>query len=172
VSSSKPPVEPIFPILPVFLRYNPLTKRKAPILALLLAATLFLAFSNGANDNFKGVATLYDSNTAHYPLALALATLTTLASSAASLFFATGLLKSFSGGHVVPDGLTTSSTFLLAVAAAGAATIFLATLLGIGLVNKSPHWKTISQITLAWLSTLPAGLALGAAAYTLLSHLH
>ena len=31
-------------------------------LVVLLIATLFLSYSNGANDNFKGVATLYAGN--------------------------------------------------------------------------------------------------------------
>jgi PiT family inorganic phosphate transporter len=32
------------------------------LVALLFAGTLFLAYANGANDNFKGVATLYGCN--------------------------------------------------------------------------------------------------------------
>ena len=44
---------------------------------LLLFATLFLAYSNGANDNFKGVATLYGSNTLGYKTAITLATVAT-----------------------------------------------------------------------------------------------
>jgi len=35
-------------------------------LILLLLGTLFLAYANGANDNFKGVATLYGSQTLGY----------------------------------------------------------------------------------------------------------
>ena len=40
------------------------------MVAVLIAATLFLAYANGANDNFKGVATLYGSGTASYRRAL------------------------------------------------------------------------------------------------------
>ena len=36
----------------------------------LLLAVLFLAFSNGANDNFKRVATLFGSRTTSYKRAL------------------------------------------------------------------------------------------------------
>ncbi len=36
----------------------------------LTAAVLFLAFSNGANDNFKGVATLYGSGRASFRTAI------------------------------------------------------------------------------------------------------
>ena len=42
------------------------------LLAFIFLATLFLAYANGANDNFKGVATLYGSNTADYKKALVL----------------------------------------------------------------------------------------------------
>jgi len=40
------------------------------LLAAILVAVLFLAFANGANDNFKGVATLFGSGTARYRKAL------------------------------------------------------------------------------------------------------
>ena len=33
-------------------------------------ATVFLAYANGANDNFKGVATLFDSQTSNYKVAI------------------------------------------------------------------------------------------------------
>lgn len=36
------------------------------MLILLFVAACFLAFSNGANDNFKGVATLFGSGTTSY----------------------------------------------------------------------------------------------------------
>ena len=47
------------------------------MLVLLFAAVAFLAWSNGANDNFKGVAALYGSGIASYRKALAWATVTT-----------------------------------------------------------------------------------------------
>ena len=60
-----------------------------PLLIILLLAVGFLAFANGANDNFKGVASLYGSRTASYRTALAWATVTTAAGSVAAFFFAT-----------------------------------------------------------------------------------
>ena len=63
----------------------------------LLLAVLFLAFSNGANDNFKGVATLFGSRTTNYRRALWWATVTTLSGSRASLFISRGLVRAFSG---------------------------------------------------------------------------
>ena len=63
------------------------------LLALLVISVLFLAYSNGANDNFKGVATLYGSRTCGYRTALAWATVTTLAGSLLALVLADGLVR-------------------------------------------------------------------------------
>lgn len=97
---------------------------------LLFFAACFLAYSNGANDNFKGVASLYGSKTADYRTALAWATLTTFAGSITSIFVAQALLKKFSGKGLVPDPLVGSEHFLLAVVLGAALTVILATLTG------------------------------------------
>ena len=96
----------------------------------LLFATCFLAYSNGANDNFKGVASLYGCRAASYRTAITWATITTFAGSIASIFLAQALLKKFSGKGLVPDTLVGSEQFLLAVALGAAITVILATLLG------------------------------------------
>ncbi|KAF0170299.1 MAG: inorganic phosphate transporter PiT family [Limisphaerales bacterium] len=101
-----------------------------PLLLFLLLAVCFLAYANGANDNFKGVASLYGSRTASYRTALAWATVTTAAGSLAAFFLATELLKKFSGKGLVPDALTAQPEFLLAVALGAGGTVILATLLG------------------------------------------
>lgn len=100
------------------------------IVALLVAAALFVAYANGSNDNFKGVATLYGSGTAGYRRALAWGTLTTLAGSLCSAVLAEKLIKAFSAHGLVPDGIAASPDFLAAVALGAALTIFLATLTG------------------------------------------
>src|SRR4051794_25206830 len=86
------------------------------MVALLVLATCFLAYSNGGNDNFKGVATLFGSKTCSYRTVIWWATVTTGAGSIAAIFVAQALLKKFSGKGLVPDALTTQSAFLLAVA--------------------------------------------------------
>ena len=100
------------------------------IVAGLFAAALFLAYANGANDNFKGVATLYGSNAASYRTALTLATVATVAGCLASVFLAETLLKAFSGKGLVPDAVAASPSFLLAVALGAAITVMLATRFG------------------------------------------
>jgi PiT family inorganic phosphate transporter len=101
------------------------------LIALLVVSVLFLAYANGANDNFKGVATLYGSFSANYRTALAVGTVATFAGSIASLFFATGLIKMFSGAGVVPPDVAALPAFLTSVAAGAAGTVILATVLGL-----------------------------------------
>ena len=98
-------------------------------LIVLVLGTLFLAWSNGANDNFKGVATLYGSGTADYRHALIWATGATLAGSFVSVALAGVLAKTFSGAGLVPDALI-NEAFLASVGLGAAITIALATVLG------------------------------------------
>src|SRR5215831_16008608 len=100
-------------------------------LALIAFAVLFLAYSNGANDNFKGVATLFGSGTASYRVALAWATVTTLAGSLLALALAGGLVESFKGKGLVPDEVTQDPAFVLAVSLGAALTVLLATCTGL-----------------------------------------
>ena len=65
------------------------------MLIILFISVILLAYSNGANDNFKGVATLWGSGTLTYKQALILATITTFAGSVCSYFFADALVKNF-----------------------------------------------------------------------------
>jgi PiT family inorganic phosphate transporter len=99
--------------------------------ALILVAVLLLAYSNGANDNFKGVATLFGSGTSNYRRALAWATLTTVAGSLLALLLAHGLVDSFKGKGLVPDAVTLQPAFLFAVSLGAGLTILLATLTGL-----------------------------------------
>src|SRR6476661_6648214 len=96
----------------------------------LLFAVCFVAYSNGANDNFKGVASLFGSRICSYRSAIGWATVMTFAGSLAAVFLAQELLKSFSGKGLVPDALTASPGFVLAVALGAGFTVLLATRLG------------------------------------------
>jgi inorganic phosphate transporter, PiT family len=100
------------------------------VFAVLFLITLFVAYANGANDNFKGVATLYGANVADYKKAITIATIATFAGCIASVFLAEGLVKAFSGKGLVPDAVAVSPIFLLSVATGAGATVILATLLG------------------------------------------
>jgi PiT family inorganic phosphate transporter len=99
--------------------------------ALILLAALLLAYSNGANDNFKSAATLFGSGTTRYRGALAWATLTTLAGAILGLLLARGLVSTFKGKGLVPDSVTTEPAFLLAVSVGAAVTVLVATWTGL-----------------------------------------
>jgi inorganic phosphate transporter, PiT family len=96
----------------------------------ILLSVCFLAYANGANDNFKGVASLFGSRTCSYRTALGWATATTFAGSIAALFLAQTLVRKFSGSGLVPEALAASPHFILAVALGAGATVILATVLG------------------------------------------
>lgn len=97
------------------------------MLTLLFISVCFLSYANGANDNFKGVATLYGSGVASYRLALFWATLTTFAGSLCALYLAQTLLIKFSGKGLATDSLIQSIPFMTAVASGSGMTVLLKT---------------------------------------------
>ncbi|MFH4964843.1 inorganic phosphate transporter [Gaetbulibacter sp. M235] len=100
------------------------------LLILLFISACFLAYSNGANDNFKGVATLFGSGTTNYKNAINWATVTTFSGSIAAIFFAKELVKNFSGKGLVPNELIGMPVFAISIAFGAALTVFLATKIG------------------------------------------
>jgi len=98
---------------------------------IIIGATLLVAFANGANDNFKGVATLFGSGTTNYRKALAWATITTFAGSLSAFFLATKLISMFQGKGLVPGFLVQSEPFLAAVILGAALTVIIATKIGV-----------------------------------------
>lgn len=152
---------------------------------IIFLTTCFLAYSNGANDNFKGVATLFGSKTAGYKTSLWWATVTTFAGSVCSIFMAEALVKNFSGKGLVPDAVVASPGFLLSVAFAAGLTVILATfngfpistthgltgaLVGAGLVATGGglDWSSFGQTFFLPLLLSPViALCLGASIYIL-----
>lgn len=139
---------------------------------MILVVAWLLAFSNGANDNFKGLATVWGSGTLTYRTALLLATIATVAGSLTSLTFANGLVQSFSGKGLVPDTVVASHGFMLSVAAGATFTVLIATRLGLpvstthaligGLVGAglaqsggTVHWARLSNLFLLPLLASP-----------------
>lgn len=102
-----------------------------PAELLLLLAALALAFSNGANDNFKGFATVWGSATLSYRQALVLATIASVAGSIASLWLADAIAQAFSGKGLVPADVLLLPQFTSSVAGGAALTVLLATRLGL-----------------------------------------
>ena len=97
---------------------------------LIIIVAVGLAYANGANDNFKGVATLLGSGTSNYRAALLWATVTTLLGSLTAVWLAGQLLHNFSGKGLVAASLVADGHFVAAVALGAAVTILLATWIG------------------------------------------
>ena len=153
-------------------------------LLLVLAAT-FLAYANGANDNFKGVATLFGSRTMDYRRALVLGTGATILGSLGAAFLAQGLVASFSGKGLVADSVATTPSFLVSVGLGAGLTVTAATVLGFpvstthaltgalvgaGLVaSGSVHWPALARKFLLPLAVSPlVSMALAACAQRLM----
>ena len=100
-------------------------------ITLIFLAALFLAYTNGSNDNFKGTATLFGSKTLNYNKTLWLCTITTLAGAIASVFFAEILVKQFSGKGLVAKEIAISSEFIQAVGIGAGLTVMIATIFGL-----------------------------------------
>ena len=101
------------------------------IFAILVVGAVAVAAANGANDNFKGVATLFGSRAASYRTALAWATITTLAGSLAAVFLGARLAAAFTGGGLLPSGVVAMPALLIAVAIGAALTVGLAARVGL-----------------------------------------
>jgi PiT family inorganic phosphate transporter len=103
----------------------------ALLIALVVLAAGALAFANGANDNAKGVATLIGAGRLSRGAAVRYATAMTFLGSAAAFPLARGLLARFSGKGLLGPELAETPSFALVVACAAAATVLLATRLGL-----------------------------------------
>ena len=123
------------------------------MLMLALLAVTLLAFANGANDNFKGVATLFGGGTASFRQALAWATLTTALGSLLAVWLAGPLMTRFSGKGLIPDELLARGEFGIAVALAAGVTVVLASRLGFPI--STTHALVGAMVGAAWASRAP-----------------
>jgi PiT family inorganic phosphate transporter len=99
--------------------------------ALLFLSVALLSFANGANDNFKGVATLWGSGLATYRRAIAWATGFTFLGALAALGLGSALAAKFSGANFVEAGIAARLPFLFAVTLGAGCTVLLAARLGL-----------------------------------------
>jgi len=157
------------------------------VFPLMLAAAI-LAYANGANDNFKGVATLCGSGTCGYRIALTWATLTTFAGSIAAIFLAGSLAAKFTGSGLLPTSTQSTPHLLLAVAGGAGIAVFLASrfglpvstthaltgaLTGAGLIAAAGaiHWSYLGKAFLLPLLFAPFLAAVLAAAFYGIAHI-
>lgn len=121
---------------------------KIVLTIIILLAVLGLAYANGANDNFKGVATLFGSGAACYRSALIWATATTFLGSLTAVVLAGKLLKSFSGRGLVVESLAAEPNYMAAVAIGAGLTVMLAT--RIGMPVSTTHGLVGALVGAAW----------------------
>jgi len=98
------------------------------MLLTIVASVCLLAWVNGANDNFKGVATLFGAGVADYRRALGWGTAATWLGGLAAVYWGQDLLARFSGLYGQPNWPDPS--FALVVGLAAAITVTGATQLG------------------------------------------
>lgn len=147
------------------------------IALLAVFAVIALSMANGANDNFKGVATLYGSGSTSYRVSLIWATLTTALGSLTAVSLARQLLSRFSGKGIVPDSMVEQGGFAVSVSLAASITVFAATRLGFpvstthaligamvgtGLASRvDVNWSNLASSLIAPLLISPVVAALG-----------
>ncbi len=91
-----------------------------------LLATLFLAFSNGANDVSKGIGTLVGAGLSSYRRAILWGTLCTVAGALTAAAMSQALVATFSGKGILAHP-STSPSFLLAIACGAIGWLIIAT---------------------------------------------
>ncbi|HUP46663.1 MAG TPA: inorganic phosphate transporter [Thermoanaerobaculia bacterium] len=128
---------------------------------LLIAATLLLAFANGANDVSKGIATLVGSGLSHYRPAVLWGSLCTVAGGLAAAFASQALVATFSGNGILLES-GSNSRILLAVAAGAIGWLLIAT--STGLPVSTTHSIAGALIGAAIVSGGTSGVAWGAVA--------
>lgn len=138
-------------MLEMYMPMSAYKKQPLPMVQLLVIfAVLLVAYANGANANFKGVASLFGSGTTSYRTAVNWAAITTAAGCMMAMFFTHSMLKSFSGKGLVSDALIAQPSFLLTVATAAGLTGILATRLGFPV--STTHMLTGALLGAGWVS--------------------
>ena len=99
--------------------------------AVLFLSVVLLSFANGANDNFKGVATLWGSRLTTYGRAVAWASGFTFLGSLAAIAVGSALAEKFNGARFVDAAIASQLPFLIAVAFGAGCTVLLAARLGL-----------------------------------------
>jgi len=99
------------------------------VASLFVLGVVLLSLANGANDNFKGMATLWGSGVLTYRQALVAANIATLIGGASAVLLGAGILKAFSGKGVVASEVLSDPVFVSAFALGAAFTVIGATFL-------------------------------------------
>ncbi|MCH8942391.1 MAG: anion permease [Bacteroidetes bacterium] len=93
-------------------------------------AVIFISYYNGANDNIKGVATLYGSDIISYKKAILWGSFTTATGSLLAFFIAQKLIVNFSGKGLLPVEMLNTIPINIPIALGAGMTIMIATRVG------------------------------------------
>ena len=153
-------------------------------LIVLFIATLLLAYSNGANDNFKGVATLFDTPKI-VALLLVIRTFDVKFGMLMVAMAIGGLLNArkvaitmskkitpLNPGQGFTANLVTSALVILASRfglPVSTTHVSVGSLFGIGLITREANRRVVSGILMSWLFTLPIAAIFSVAIYAIVS---
>ena len=98
---------------------------------IVIFAVLLISYYNGANDNIKGVATLYGSDTVSYRKAILWGSFTTATGSLLALLLAKKLIENFSGKGLIPEVMLNTIPINIPIALGAGVTVLLATRIGL-----------------------------------------
>ena len=112
---------------------------------LLILSVVLLSFANGANDNFKGVATLWGSGLTTYQRAIAWGNGFTFLGSLAAIWLGSALAVNFTGAKLIDSSIATQLPFLIAVALGSGCTVLLAARLGLPISTTIPSQALLSE---------------------------
>lgn len=98
---------------------------------IVIIAVLLISYYNGANDNIKGVATLYGSDTVSYKKAILWGSFTTATGSLFALLLAQKLIENFSGKGLLPTEMLNTIPINIPIALGAGLTVLLATRIGL-----------------------------------------
>ena len=99
------------------------------LVACFLVCVFILSVANGANDNFKGMATLWGSRTLDYRRSLILANIATFLGGVLAIYLGSELIQTFSGKGIVQSDVLVDPKFAMAFAFGAAIVVTLATAL-------------------------------------------
>src|SRR5258708_1944136 len=108
------------------------------MISILIISVVLLSFANGANDNFKGVATLWGSGLTTYQRAIAWGNGFTFLGSLAAIWLGSALAVNFTGAKLIDSSIATQLPFLIAVALGSGCTVLLAVRLGLPISTTIP----------------------------------
>ena len=137
--------------------------------ALIFSAVCFLACANGANDNFKGVASLFGSRTCGYRTAISWAAIAIAVGGSLNARRVADTMSHKITGMNTGQGFAANLSTAALVATASLHGLPVSTThvsvgspLGMGIVTGQTKWRPVLGVLASWVITLPCAALLSA----------